>query len=80
MHPFMIEQLTYQHTRDLKARASKEALVGLHKGASGRRLPLLSCLGVRLRGRRRPARLLAPVVPLSTARRSDAVARGREAS
>jgi hypothetical protein len=80
MHPFMIEQLTYQHTRDLRARAPREALVASHKGASGRALPLLSRLSARLRGRHDAARPLALVVPLGTARRRDPVATDREAS
>jgi hypothetical protein len=83
MGPFMIEQLTYQHARDLKERAAREALVRCHNRASGSASSLLSWLpwpGARLRGRRDAVRPLAPVVPLGGARRKDAVAPEREAS
>ena len=80
MNPFTIEQLTYQHARDLKARAAREALVTSQKGASGSTFGLPSRLSARLHGRRDAVRPLALVVPLASARRHDALAPDREAS
>jgi hypothetical protein len=80
MHPFTVEQLTYQHARELKARGRGEQLVGRHKGANRGISPVLFGLSARLRGRRGRVRPLAPVVPLSSARRDGAEAPHREAS
>jgi hypothetical protein len=63
MHPFTIEQLTAQHARDLSAQAAQRALVASYKGANGRKSPLLSRLGARLRARRRQVPVLV-LVPL----------------
>jgi len=63
MNPFTIEQLGAQHGHDLSVHARQKALVASYKGGSGRTSPLLSRLGARLRGRRRPAPVLA-LVPL----------------
>jgi hypothetical protein len=80
MGPFTIEQLTYQHARDLKERAAREALVKSHRGANGRTSAPRSWLGARLRGRRDALHPLALVVPLGSARSNVAGAPEREAS
>jgi hypothetical protein len=80
MHPFTIEQLTYAHARDLKARAAREALATSDRGASRSTLALLSRLSTRLRRRRDAAPPLALVVPFASARRHAAAAPDREAS
>jgi hypothetical protein len=80
MGPFTIEQLTYQHSRDLQERAAREAFVKSHKGANGGRSTLRSWLSAHLPGRRDAARPLALVVPLGSARRNDTVSPEREAS
>jgi hypothetical protein len=73
MHPFTIEQLTYAHARDLKARAAREALATSGTGASRSKLAPLSRLSTRLRCRRDAAPPLALVVPLASARRHAAM-------
>ena len=80
MGRFTIEQLTYQHSRDLKERAAREALVKSDKDANGGASALLSRLRACLRSRRDAARPLALVVPLGSARRSNAAAPEREVS